>query len=164
MIRGISCKEKVFSILYFIFMINEVKELVSILNRYQFWTIKINSFTTFALLRDLLLRQDLLNTWCERRLKRSAMFLSIFRKGNSPSSFYWIPKVTLKWLWKLLVINNFNFLHMHQRSRDYRLRIIIGCKILESSVQHFLSAAFIKNPKSHRQKCSLADVLQNRCS
>ena len=112
----------------------------------------------------LLLRQDLLNTWCERRLKRSAMFLSIFRKGNSPSSFYWIPKVTLKWLWKLLVINNFNFLHMNQRSRDYRLWIIVGCKILESSVQHFLSAAFIKNPKSHRQKCSLADVLQNRCS
>ena len=158
MIRGILCKEKVFSILYFIFMINEVRELVPILNH------KNQFFHYLCFVTRLLLRQDLLNTWCERRLKRSAVFLSIFRKGNSPSSFYWIPKVTLKWLWKLLVINNFNFLHMNQRSRDYRLRIIIGCKILESSVQHFLSAAFIKNPKSHRQKCSLADVLQNRCS
>ena len=38
-------------------------------------------FHSFGLLHDLLRRQDLPNSWFERRLKLSAMFLSIFRKG-----------------------------------------------------------------------------------
>ena len=50
--------------------------------------IKIIFFHYFGLLHDLLGRQDLTNNLFERRLKRSAMFLSIFRKGNSPSCFY----------------------------------------------------------------------------
>ena len=45
-------------------------------------------FNFFGLLHDMLRRQDLLNNWLERRLKLSAMFLSIFRKVVSPSWFY----------------------------------------------------------------------------
>ena len=45
-------------------------------------------FHYFSLLRDLLRRKDWPEKWFERRLKRMAMFLSIFGKPISRSCFY----------------------------------------------------------------------------
>ena len=45
-------------------------------------------FHYFGLLHNLLHRHDLPNRWFERRLKRLALFLSIFGKGISPCWFY----------------------------------------------------------------------------
>ena len=64
-------------------------------------------FHFFVMLHDLLSRQDLSNNWFERSLKLSKLPLSIFRKVFHKVSFIFrIPKVTLKWLWKFLVISN----------------------------------------------------------
>ena len=48
-----------------------------------------NQFFYFCgLLHDLFHRQDLLNKWFGKKLKRLVMFLSIFGKGILPGWFY----------------------------------------------------------------------------
>ena len=76
---------------------------------------KIEFFHYFGLLHDLLRRQDLSDNWFERRLKRPSNVRSSPFLENAFQQVHFIvriPKVTLKRLWKFLVINNFNFLHI----------------------------------------------------
>ena len=72
-------------------------------------------FHYFSLLCDLLHHQGLQNKWFERRLKRMAMFLSIFGKHILPGCLYFLNSkgnFEMKWLWNFLIIKNSNFLYL----------------------------------------------------